>query len=449
MKQTHGYWQKGKQFFAVLLPILVTQLSLMVTGFFNTIMAGQISEQDLAGVSVGVNLFMPFFGSILGVISGLTPVIAQLHGAGRADKVGAIVKQGFYWAAALAALFIAAGYALVPLILPQLALEPRVEGITRDYLQAVSFGIVPVFLAAVLRNFIEAHGYTRTSMGITLVTVPVNIACNYVLMYGLFGLPAFGGAGAGIGSAITFLLSLLLYSIVVTHVSPFREYRIFHRLPRPDFAAWKKQLGVGIPIGSTMFCEQSIFGAVGLLMTGYGTAVVAAHQAAMNFTTVVYMIPLAASMTLTILVGFEVGAKRFGDAREYIRLGRVLTFLFEGAVALWLTMNREVIASLYTSSPHVLAVLPEFLVFAVFMQFADSVNAPLQGALRGYKDVRVTLLLAVLSYWIIGLPLGFFAAHFMGFGAYGYWIGLIGGVFVGAIFLAIRLRVVEKKQESL
>ena len=193
MKKTIGYKQKARQFFAVLLPIFITQLSLMATGFFNTVMAGHISQQDLAGVAVGVNLFLPFFGAFLGIISGLTPTISQLYGAGKRAKIGFIVKQGFYWALTLAVLFIGAGWLLVPYILPLLALEPRVEYITQHYLMAVSAGIVPIFLAAVLRNFIDAHGRTRLTMLITMTTVPVNIALNYVFMYGHFGLPAFGG----------------------------------------------------------------------------------------------------------------------------------------------------------------------------------------------------------------------------------------------------------------
>ena len=446
MKQTFNYRQKARQFFAVLLPIFITQLSLMATGFFNTVMAGHISEQDLAGVAVGVNLFMPFFGSFLGIISGLTPTISQLYGAGRQDKIGFIVKQGFYWALGLAVLFLVLGWLAVPLVLPLLNLEPRVEYITRYYLIAVSFGIIPIFLAGVLRNFIDAHGYTRLTMCITMCTVPTNIILNYILMYGLFGVPAFGGIGAGIGSAIALTLNFVLNAIVVMQISPFRQYRVFHQLPRIDFAEWKKQLGIGIPIGGTMFCEQSIFGAVGLFMTAYGTAIVAAHQAAMNFTTMVYMIPMSVSMTLTILVGYEVGAKRQLDARQYIRLSRVLTFLFVGSLALLLTQFREAIAAFYTSSSEVQPILMGFLVYAVFMQFSDSINAPLQGALRGYKDVHVTFLLAVLSFWIIGLPAGWGLANYTSFGPYGYWIGLIIGILVGAVCLVLRLHSVQKKQ---
>ena len=445
MRQTYGYQQKARQFFAVLLPIFITQLSLMATGFFNTIMAGHISQQDLAGVAVGVNLFLPFFGSVLGIISGLTPTISQLYGGGRQDKIGFIVKQGFYWALALAILFIASGWLAVPRILPLLNLESKVHYITVHYLLAVSFGIVPIFLAGVLRNFIDAHGYTRLTMCITMTSVPVNIALNYVFMYGLFGIPAFGGIGAGIGSAIAFTLNLLLNVLVVTHIEPFKSYRIFHNLPRPQLSEWKKQLGVGIPIGSTMFCEQSIFGAVGLFMTAYGTVIVAAHQAAMNFTTIVYMVPLAVSMTLTILVGYEVGAKRFADAEQYIRLSRVLTMIFVGALALLLTQFKTEIAALYTSSREVQPILTGFLVYAVFMQVSDSINAPLQGALRGYKDVHVTFLLAVLSFWIIGLPSGWMLANWTAVGPYGYWIGLIAGVLVGAVCLQIRMRQVQRK----
>ena len=445
MREAHGYKAKARQFFVVLLPIFITQLSLMATGFFNTVMAGHISQEDLAGVAVGVNLFMPFFGSFLGIISGLTPTISQLYGASKQEKIGFIVKQGFYWALALGAGFVTLGWLTVPQLLPLLNLEPKVAYITSHYLMALSIGIIPIFISAVLRNFIDAHGYTRITMCVTMCTVPTNITLNYIFMYGLCGVPAFGGIGAGIGSAVTLTLNLLLNILVVTRLEPFRSYHVFRHLPGINLSEWKKQLGVGLPIGATMFCEQSIFGAVGLFMTAYGTAVVAAHQAAMNFTTIVYMLPLAVSMTLTILVGFEVGAKRLNDARQYIKLSRYLTFGTVGILALVLVQFRDEIAAFYTTSPEVQPVLAGFLVYAVFMQFADSINAPLQGALRGFKDVHVTLLLAILSFWLIGLPLGWGLARFTTLGAYGYWIGLIAGVLIGAVLLQLRLLKVEQK----
>ena len=178
-------------------------------------------------------------------------------------------------------------------------------------------------------------------------------------------------------------------------------------------------------------------------MAAYGTTVLAAHQAAMNFTTIVYMLPLSVSMAITILVGFEVGAGRENGARAYIRLSRVLTLLFVGVIALVLAAMRDMVAALYTTNPEVQELLRVFLLYALVMQFSDCVNAPLQGALRGYKDVTVTFWLAVLSFWGIGLPIGYVLAGQTSLGPYGYWGGLNGGIIVGAVLLMIRLRQIE------
>ena len=444
MRQTFNYRQKAREFFIVLLPIFITQLALMSTGFFDTVMAGHVSEADLAGVAIGSNLFFPFFGSSMGIISGLTPVVAQLYGAGRRDTIIFVVRQGFYWALGLAALFLLGGYLLVPSILQYLELENRVVQVASGYLMALSCGIVPVFLSSVLRNFIDALGFTRVTMLVTLCIVPVNVLMNYVFIFGWAGVPALGGIGAGVGTAIAFVFNFLLNVLVVRFCAPFSSYRLFACVLRPSLAEWRKQLAVGIPIGCTMFCEQSIFGAVGLLMTVYGTEIVAAHQAAMSFTTVAYTVPMSVSMALTILIGYELGARRLQDAREYRRLGWGLAVLFSMGVASFLVAFRMELAGLYTRGAGLEEVIAAFLVYAIFMQLADGIDAPLQGILRGYKDVRATFGLAVLSYWGIGLPLGWGLAKFGGFGPYGYWIGLITGLLSGAVLLCLRLHKVER-----
>ncbi|TCS80535.1 MATE family multidrug resistance protein [Pectinatus cerevisiiphilus] len=445
MKRTYTYKQKTLQFFAVLLPIFITQLSIVSIGFFDTIMSGHAGEQELAGVAIATNLFFPFFNSSLGIISGLTPSIAHLYGANEKGKIRFIVQQGFYWALCLALIFIIAGFALVTLLVPILNLEPRVNYVFTHFLLAIACGICPIFLSAVLRNFIDALGFTRLTMCITICTVPINIFLNYLFIFGSWGFPSMGGVGAGIGSAITYYINLLLNVLVVTNIKPFKDYHIFKQFPLPSLKEWKRQLSIGIPIGSTIFCEQSIFGAVGLLMTVYGTVVIAAHQSALNFTTMVYMIPLSISMALTILVGYELGAGRYNDAKKYSRLGRIASFIFATSIATTLINFRMGIASLYTNDPSVKAFLSIFLMYAVCMQLSDGINAPLQGTLRGYKDVKITFYLAVLSYWLLGLPIGWILAVQLKLGPYGYWIGLIAGILSGAVLLALRLKVVEKK----
>ena len=146
MRRTYTYKQKTLQFFAVLLPIFITQLSIVSIGFFDTIMSGHAGEQELAGVAIATNLFFPFFNSSLGIISGLTPSIAHLYGADEKGKIRFIVQQGFYWALCLALIFIIAGFALVTLLVPILSLEPRVNYVFTHFLLAIAFGICPIFL---------------------------------------------------------------------------------------------------------------------------------------------------------------------------------------------------------------------------------------------------------------------------------------------------------------
>ena len=445
MQEVHGYPARARQFFIVLLPILVTQISLMAPGFFNTVMAGHISKEDLAGIAVGASIFFPVFGAFMGLVSGLTPVIAQHYGARRTREIRSVVQQSFYWATLLAVLLLLLGVLTVPYLVRTLALDPVVERITMAYLSYIALGLIPVAPAIVLRNFIDAHGRTRLTMYITMTTIPINIVFNYIFMYGACGIQPLGGPGAGLGAALSYCVFLVLNVAVVLRMKQFARYHVLARLPHPVVHDWWELLKICIPIGMTVFCEQSIFGAVGLLMAAYGTTVLAAHQAAMNFTTIVYMLPLSVSMAITILVGFEVGGGRENGARAYIRLSRVLTLVFVGAIALALAAMRDEVAALYTTNPEVQALLRVFLLYALAMQFCDCVNAPLQGALRGYKDVTVTFWLAVLSFWGIGLPGGYVLAGWTGLGPFGYWVGMNGGILVGAVLLMIRLRIIEQR----
>ena len=448
LKEVHGYPARARQFFAVLLPILVTQVSLIAPGFFNTVMAGHISKEDLAGIAVGASIFFPVFGAFMGLVSGLTPVIAQHYGAHRILEIRRVVQQSFYWATLLSVLLLICGVLTVPTLVHALALEPVVERITMEYLSYIALGLIPVAPAIVLRNFIDAHGRTRLTMYITMTTIPINIVLNYIFMYGAFGVPALGGPGAGLGAALSYGIFFVLNVVVVLWIPQFARYHVLARLPKPIPSDWLALLAICVPIGLTVFCEQSIFGAVGLLMAAYGTTVLAAHQAAMNFTTIVYMLPLSVSMAITILVGYEVGGGRENGARAYIRLSRVLTLVFVGVIALVLAAMRDSVAALYTTNPEVQELLRVFLLYALVMQFCDCVNAPLQGALRGYKDVTVTFWLAVLSFWGIGLPAGYALAVWTELGPYGYWAGLNGGILVGAVLLMIRLRIIEQRMRQ-
>lgn len=225
----------------------------------------------------------------------------------------------------------------------------------------------------------------------------------------------------------------------------FRPFDLFSSFSKPKIDDWLEQLKIGVPIGFAIFFETSIFSAVTLLMSVYSTYTIAAHQAAMNFATLLYMIPLSVGIALTIAVGYEVGAKRLDHAKTYTKIGissGLFVALFTGFV---LFVFRDPVAALYNSTPEVIDLTRQFIIFAVFYQLADAIGAPIQGALRGYKDVNITLVIALVSYWVIGLPTGWILANYTKLEPFGYWVGIIVGLSSGAIALFIRLKVVQRK----
>ncbi len=329
-----------------------------------------------------------------------------------------------------------------------MSLEEDVHHVAKYYLFGISFGVVPVFIYSVLRSFIEALGKTRITMIITLISLPINMILNYVLIFGELGFPRLGGIGAGIASAITYWIITLIAIRLIYRQKPFNDYRIFLSFPKVDLRKWKEIFFLGIPIGLSIFIETSIFSAVTLLMSQFGTKVIAAYQASINFATLLYMIPLSISMTLTILVGFEVGAKRERDARSYSFLGIASALVISSFLGIFLYMYRFSIATLYSGDQMVVNLTGQFLLFAVFFQLSDAIQAPIQGALRGYKDVNITLIMSFISFWVIGLPCGYLLANYTGMGPFGYWLGLIAGLTVGAITLSFRLIHVQNINKS-
>ncbi|KIL44112.1 MATE family efflux transporter [Jeotgalibacillus soli] len=446
MYQTNSLQEKAKQFTYILIPILITQLGLFSMNFFDTIMSGQYSTADLAGVAIGSSLWAPVFTGLTGILLSITPIVAQLIGAKKNKEVPFTVIQGVYVAIIMALIIVCVGFFILDPILNAMNIEDEVRRIARNYLIALSLGIVPLFVYNVLRSFIDALGFTRVSMLITLLSLPINVAFNYVLIFGKLGLPALGGVGAGVASAITYWLIALISIYIVHTKKPFKDYNLFNRLYGIALSKWKEILIIGIPIGFSIFFETSIFSAVTIFMSTFSTEIVAAHQAAINFSSFLYMIPLSISMALTIVVGFEVGGKRMKDAMQYSWMGISAAVIVSVLLGIALLFLREQVASIYANDPVVIDLAVQFLFFAVLFTLSDAIQAPVQGALRGYKDVNITFLMTLISYWVIGLPSGWVLSNYTALEYFGYWVGLIAGLTAGAATLSVRLILLQKKQ---
>ncbi len=445
MYETTNRRQKIKLFIIIMLPILVTQVSMNLMNFFDTVMSGQASAVDLAGVAIGSSLWIPILTAVNGIVLAITPIISQLIGAKEKKDIPQVIQQGIYLSVGLSFIILIAGFFVLEPVLQLMSLEPDVHHVAKYYLIFLAAGIMPLFIFHTVRSFMDGLGQTRASMIIILISLPINAFLNYIFIFGKLGIPAFGGIGAGIATSITYWIVSIISLYMIHKVAPFTSYQVFQVRFKPQISYWLSQLKIGLPIGMAMFFETSIFSVVTMMMSVYDTNTIAAHQAAMNFAGLLYMLPLSVGMALTIAVGFEIGAKRFQDARTYTYLGITGGMIIALFIGIILFVFDDAVAALYHNNPEVIALTKQFILFAIFYQLADAIGAPIQGALRGYKDVNVTLILALISYWLIGLPVGFLFANYTNFDAFGYWIGIIVGLSAGAIALLLRLLHIQRK----
>ena len=439
-----NYRDKLRRLLSVMLPIICTQIAIMGMNFFDASMSGQAGDVDLAGAAIGGNIWMPIQTGISGILMAAMPLVANLLGAGEKEKITVVVRHGLVLALGFALLVLGCGIAFLPHFLQGMGLAPEVYDVALLYLAGLGLGVVPFFMITPLRSLVDTLGYTHLTMRIYLLALPINACLNYVLIFGKLGLPRLGGVGAGVASGLTFWLLLAIFAWVVSRLEPFKSYHIFG-LVRPVYSWLKEYLRIGVPMGISIFMETSIFGVVALFIAKFGTETIAAHQAALNFSSLIYMLPLSFSLALTIVVGVEYGAKNYQGARDYVTIGLQTSLGIAGFYMLAEYFLREQIAFIYTNNVEVVALVKVFLLYAIGWQAGDAIAAPIQGILRGYKDVNATFWASMLAYWGICLPLGLFLDYQVGNGAFAYWQSLDCGVISSATLLSIRLIWLQRK----
>lgn len=447
MYPTKTWHEKIKLFIQILWPILVTQITMNMMNLVDTLMSGRAGTNDLAGVAIGSSLWLPIFTGIGGLWMAVTPLVAQDLGQKRLERIPHHVMQALYLSILVSVFVIICGGSILDPMLYFLSLESEVQYIAKHYLIGLTFGIIPLFASLVLRNFFDAQGYTRITMQMMLLAVPVNVLLNYLLIFGNWGFPQLGGIGAGYATALTYWILLLMSVWMTFRVEAMQHFQLFKVWPKPSWKAWKDHLKIGMPIGLTIFFESSIFAVVTLLMgLQFDTVTVAAHQVAFSITTTIFIFALSISMALTILVAYEVGAGRMKDARQYTRIGVTTSVSILACFSIALFFLRGQIISFYSTEAAVINMGKQFLMFAIFYQLSDATQASLQGVLRGYKDVTVPFIIALISYWIIGIPSGYVLSSFTALGPFGYWIGISIGLSSAALGFLLRLNWLKKQK---
>lgn len=429
----------------VMIPILITQTAIMAMNFCDSAMSGHAGAVHLAGTAIGGNLWMPVMASLNGILLGSMPVIAHLLGRGERQNIGSVVRHTMLLSLVFSILLLVLGFFFLDSLLATFGLEADVHYIAKFYLAAIGTGVLPFFLSTALRALVDTSGYTGITMKIYLLALPVNAFLNYCFIFGKFGAPALGGIGAGLATGITYWLEFFIFVWVVNSLPAFAPLCIFKDSFKFSWPQMRENLSIGVPMGAAIFMEASIFGVIAIFIAKFGTIIIAAHQAAMSFVSLLYMVPLSFSMSLTIVVGVEAGARRFGEALRYSLLGIGCNLAIAVLLTIFVLLDREFIAGLYTSEPVIIEQTIGFLFYAMFFQMMDAMGAPVQGILRGYKDVQSTFWAGFAAYWLICLPLGCYFDYYMNLGPSSYWLSLDIGLLCAVIFLAGRFWYLQRK----
>ena len=448
MYQTHHFKDKFILFLKIFFPILIYQFANYSASFVDTTMTGQYNTMDLAGVSMATSIWNPFFTFLTGIVSALVPIIGHHLGRGKKEEIASDFYQFIYLALGLSVLLLGMVLFLAPPILNRIGLEAPVAAVAVRYLWFLSIGIIPLLLFSVIRSLLDSLGLTKLSMYLMLLLLPLNSGFNYLLIYGAFGVPELGGAGSGLGTSLAYWVLLGISVLVLFKQEKLKALHLEKRIPF-NMDKIKEGVRLGLPIGGTVFAEVAIFSVVGLIMAKFSSLIIASHQSAMNFSTLMYAFPMSISSAMAIVVSYEVGAKRFDDAKTYIGLGRWTALIFAGFTLSFLYIFRGNVASLYGNDPEFIDLTARFLTYSLFFQLADTFAAPLQGILRGYKDTVIPFYLGLVGYWGVAIPVAMVFDSLTDFGAYSYWIGLIISLIVSGALYRWRLTVIMKRFESL
>ncbi|SET47499.1 MATE family efflux transporter [Thalassotalea agarivorans] len=433
-------------------PILIAQLVQNLMGFADTVMAGRVSATDMAAVAVASSVWLPLILLIYGIVMALAAIVSQLAGAQKYDAIAKPVAQAGWIALILSLSLILLFYGLIPNLHDIVKLEDGLEVLMFDYLLYVVWGAPGFCLYLVLRNYAEGMSHTKPTMIISLIGLAINVPANYIFIYGEFGAPALGGAGCGIATAIVYWVMFIGMLIYVLISKKLQQAELFKQFYWPNWDEMMSILRIGVPIALSLLFEVTLFAVAALFLAPFGSQVVASHQIAINFSSLVFMVPLSIAMAVTIKVGFSVGKREFEQAKQMCVSALVLGFLIACFTASLSVLFRHQIAAIYTHEVPVIELAASLMFLAALFQFSDFIQVICAGALRGYKDTKAILYITFVSYWPIGLAIGCILGLtdyiVPSMGPSGFWIGFIVGLTVAAILLSIRLRYIQKQIET-
>ncbi|SFG57564.1 MATE family efflux transporter [Sulfitobacter dubius] len=422
------------------LPLIGGHLAQMAIGVTDTVMLGWYSVEALAAVVLGSTYFFVLFIFGSGFAMAVMPLVAAYDaeddeiGLRRATRMGLWLSVGFAMIALPAMIW-------SPAVLDLLGQGPNLADTAGDYLKVAGWGIVPALLVMVLKSYLAALERTQVVLWITLLAAVINAMANYALIFGNWGAPELGVMGAAVASVTTQFVSLIGVVIYVLIALP--QHSLFVRLWRVDTQMLVRVFTLGLPIGLTTLSEVGLFAASSLMMGWLGTIPLAAHGIAIQLASLTFMVHLGLSNVATIRAGNAYGRRDVPHMKRGAVIVTGLSLVFALITMVGFVGWPEPLISVFMQEDEparleILAIGTGLLVMAALFQLVDGAQVVALGLLRGVQDTKIPMVMAAISYWVVGMPCSYFLGFTLGFGAMGIWAGLVAGLGVAGLLLNAR-----------
>jgi multidrug resistance protein, MATE family len=420
-------------------PVMLSNLGHILMAVSDNVMVGHIDTVSLAAAGLATVIFNVLLLFGIGVSYAITSLVAEAAGEKNEMRIIDTLRHGLViniiTAVVLALVIVAGKNVLFHINQPEEVVSRSIP-----YLNIITFSLIPVMIFQSFKQFAEGLGNTRVALFVVMTANVINIGLNYVLIYGHLGFPAYGLEGAGWATLLSRMFMALTIALYIYYHPSFRKYRIAFRPGSYTRTLFRKMLNLGLPSGVQFIFEVAAFDFSLVMMGWLGTPVQAAHQIVINLASLSYMVTAGLAAAATVRVGYFFGSNErknvAGASWSLLAMGLALMFCF----ALIFIAGRNFLPALYVNDPEVISIASSLLIIAGLFQLSDGAQVICNGALRGLQDVHVPSVFIFISYWVIGLPLGYWLAFSLGYGANGIWSGLLIGLTLTAMAMFWRLR---------
>jgi MATE family multidrug resistance protein len=424
------------------LPLIGSHVAQFVLHLTDTVMLGWYGVLPLAAGVLGASSFFTIFVLGSGFAKAVMPMVASANSQGDERQVRRVARMGLW----LSILFSVLTYPVFwwsGSILLALGQEEEVSALAQQYLRIAGLGMCPALLVMVLKSYLSALERTQVVLWVTVAAVPLNVLLNWALIFGNLGAPELGVAGSAIATVTVQIVSLGLIVLYAALLPALAKYSLFQRFWRPDWPGFRAVFRLGWPMGLTGLAESGLFQASALMMGWIGTTELAAHGIALEITALAFMVHVGLSNAVTVRGGQAYGAADWTSLRQGALTGIALSFgMAMLTVCLFLLAPKALIWPFLNpddpASATIIVTGTALLACAALFQLADGMQVMALGLLAGVQDTKVPMVLASVSYWLIGIPASYALAFPLGFGPVGLWLGLVVGLAMAAISLMAR-----------